>query len=159
MAMWMTAWLLLCSFASLVAGAAEAAGASCENCQTKGFYMLQRRNKVHKSDLQLKQAPCDLSPVEAHGFLKVVGNKVTDESGEPVQLRGMSLFWSQWKPQYWTKGTVEWLQKDWNISLIRAPMAVEAGGYLTNKEEAKKMKTVVEAAIDAGIYVAWRFAT
>eukprot|EP00438_Fugacium_kawagutii_P022614 Skav211578 [mRNA] locus=scaffold2913:21222:24772:+ [translate_table: standard] len=66
----------------------------------------------------------------------------------------MSLFWSQWKPQYWTKSTVEWLQKDWNITLIRAPMAIEAGGYLTNKQaEAKKMKTVVEAAIDAGIYV------
>ena len=32
-------------------------------------------------------------------------------------------------------------------------MAVESGGYLTNKEtELKKVKTVVDAAIDVGIY-------
>ena len=40
------------------------------------------------------------SVVKKHGFLKVVGNQVTDESGAPVRLRGMSLFWSQWKPQF-----------------------------------------------------------
>ena len=94
------------------------------------------------------------SIVKKHGFLKVVGNKVTSESGEPVRLRGMSLFWSQWKPQFWTKGTTEWLQKDWGVSLIRAAMAVESDGYLTNKRaEIKKVKTVVDAAIDVGIYV------
>lgn len=91
--------------------------------------------------------------VQKHGFLKVVGNKVTDASGAPVRLRGMSLFWSQWKPQFWTKGTTEWLKKDWGVTLIRAAMAVESGGYLTNKEtEMKKVKTVVDAAIDVGIY-------
>ena len=97
------------------------------------------------------------SVVKKHGFLKVVGNQVTDESGAPVRLRGMSLFWSQWKPQFWTKGTTEWLQKDWGVTLIRAAMAVEKGGYLTNEEaELKKVKTVVDAAIDVGIYVTWR---
>lgn len=92
--------------------------------------------------------------VDKYGSLKVVGNQVTDESGAPVRLRGMSLFWSQWKPQFWTKGTTEWLQKDWGVTLIRAAMAVEKGGYLTNEEaELKKVKTVVDAAIDVGIYV------
>ena len=98
-----------------------------------------------------------MSVVKKHGSLKVVGNQVTDESGAPVRLRGMSLFWSQWKPQFWTKGTTEWLQKDWGVTLIRAAMAVESGGYLTNEEaELKKVKTVVDAAIDVGIYVTCR---
>ena len=42
------------------------------------------------------------------------------------------------------------------MALIRAAMAVEKGGYLTNEEaELKKVKTVVDAAIDVGIYVTW----
>ena len=141
--MWVKPWILL-----FLPGVA----AVCKSCQTKGFYMLQHRH-VHKSTAHLKKTPCD-TVVDKHGFLKVIGNKVTSESGEPVRLRGMSLFWSQWKPQFWTKGTTEWLQKDWGVSLIRAAMAVESGGYLTNKRaEIKKVKTVVDAAIDVGIYV------
>ena len=94
------------------------------------------------------------SIVKLHGSLQVVGSQVVDESGAPIQLRGMSLFWSQWKPQFWTKGTAKWLVKNWGVSLLRAAMAVEEGGYLTNKEaELEKVKTVVDAAIDEGVYV------
>jgi len=116
--------------------------------------MLQHHH-VHKTTAYMQKALAgEGTMVEKHGFLKVVGNKVTDASGAPVRLRGMSLFWSQWKPQFWTKGTTEWLKKDWGVTLIRAAMAVESGGYLTNKEaELKKVKTVVDAAIDVGIYV------
>ncbi|HRI65964.1 MAG TPA: hypothetical protein PK156_17070, partial [Polyangium sp.] len=32
--------------------------------------------------------------VGIHGTLQVQGNKIVDKSGTPVQLRGMSLFWS-----------------------------------------------------------------
>merc|ERR550532_794146 len=35
------------------------------------------------------------SVVERHGTLSVSGNKIVDKNGEPVRLRGMSLFWSQ----------------------------------------------------------------
>eukprot|EP00913_Durusdinium_trenchii_P016319 g15338.t1 len=111
------------------------------------------------SDLELvstKHLITDLRQgiVAKHGFLKVAQNRVVDQSGEVVRLRGMSLFWSQWKPQYWTKGTTRWLKKKWGITLLRCPMAIEAGGYLTNpQEEMNKVKTVVEAAIEQGIYV------
>ena len=146
MAMWMTAWLLL--LPGLVAG-------ECKSCQTKGFYMLQHKHVHHVHKAIVKKKTGD-TVVDKYGSLKVVGNQVTDESGAPVRLRGMSLFWSQWKPQFWTKGTTEWLQKDWGVTLIRAAMAVESGGYLTNEEaELKKVKTVVDAAIDVGIYVTW----
>ena len=117
--------------------------------------MLQHKHvhHVHKSIVKKKTGD---TVVDKYGTLKVVGTQVTDESGAPVRLRGMSLFWSQWKPQFWTKGTTEWLQKDWGVTLIRAAMAVEKGGYLTNEEaELKKVKTVVDAAIDVGIYVTW----
>ncbi|MCX7821384.1 MAG: hypothetical protein N2258_06895, partial [Brevinematales bacterium] len=32
--------------------------------------------------------------VAKYGRLSVSGNKIVDKSGNPVQLRGMSLFWS-----------------------------------------------------------------
>ena len=35
------------------------------------------------------------SAVEKHGQLQVKGNKVVDKNDAPVQLKGMSLFWSQ----------------------------------------------------------------
>src|SRR4051812_38066252 len=44
-------------------------------------------------------------PVGRHGALRVAGNRIVDASGEPLQLRGMSLFWSQWS-QYYAPGTV-----------------------------------------------------
>ena len=31
------------------------------------------------------------------------------QHGQPVTLRGMSLFWSQWAPQYYAAETVDWL--------------------------------------------------
>lgn len=49
--------------------------------------------------------------VDKHGQLHVEGNYIMDEHNEPVQLRGMSFFWSQWQGKYYTPGTVKWLKK------------------------------------------------
>mmetsp|Transcript_88546 Transcript_88546/g.237499 ORF Transcript_88546/g.237499 Transcript_88546/m.237499 type:complete len:529 (+) Transcript_88546:114-1700(+) len=94
------------------------------------------------------------SIVDSYGRLQVSGNHVVSSSGQPVRLRGMSLFWSQWMPQYWNGGATQWLTDDWKITLIRAAMAVENDGYLSNPAREKaRVETVVDAAIAAGIYV------
>jgi len=94
------------------------------------------------------------SPVDAYGQLSVSGNRILDQYGDTVQLRGMSLYWSQWKPAFYNYDCIKWLYDDWKCTVVRAAMAVEAGGYLTNPEtEKEKIKTVVDAAIDLGIYV------
>jgi endoglucanase len=94
------------------------------------------------------------SAVDKHGQLRVKGNRIVDKDGKAVALRGMSLYWSQWKGQFYTADTIKWLRDDWNCSIIRASMAVGSDGYLTNPEQEKqKIKTVVQAAIDLGIYV------
>jgi len=94
------------------------------------------------------------SPVATHGKLSVQGNKIVDEQGEAVQFRGMSLFWSQWEPEFWNAEAVNWLVDDWKCTLIRAAMAVEHGGYLENPDAEKaKMIAVVDAAIAKGVYV------
>lgn len=93
--------------------------------------------------------------VGPHGALKVSGNKIVDASGSPIQVAGMSLFWSGWMSKYWNTGVVNTLAKDWNASLVRAAMGVEGTGmYLVARDANKQMvKTVVDAAIANDIYV------
>ena len=89
------------------------------------------------------------------GTLKTQGNKLIDSNGDIIQLRGMSLFWSQWEGEFYNAPAVKWLKNDWGINIIRAAMGVEEqGGFLSNPDvERAKVFTVIEAAIEEGIYV------
>lgn len=52
-----------------------------------------------------------LSPISKHGKLQVNGNRIEDSSGKVIQIRGMSLYWSQWKEKYWNEDVIRWLIK------------------------------------------------
>jgi endoglucanase len=92
--------------------------------------------------------------VDVYGHLRVDGNRIVNQKGDPIVLRGMSLFWSQWIGKYYNDECMQWLRDDWRCTVIRAAMAVESGGYLTNPvTEMTKIRTVIEACIDLGIYV------
>ena len=67
-----------------------------------------------------------LSPVATHGTLKVSQGKIIGTNdNEPVQLAGMSLFWSLWEGErFYNKKVVNWLVDDWNITVIRAALGV-----------------------------------
>ena len=98
-------------------------------------------------------APSGVGPVGMHGALRVMGNRVVDAAGEPVQLRGMSLFWSQWS-QFYSGGTVDQLADDWQATLVRAVLGVENGGYLESPAANEaKVVAVVDRAIQRGMYV------
>jgi endoglucanase len=99
--------------------------------------------------------PPEGSPVAKHGALHVAGNRIVDEHGQPVALHGMSLFWSQWAPQYYSAETVDWLVKDWKISAIRAAIAAEGtdGARQHFEREFAKASRVIDAAVKNGIYV------
>ena len=91
--------------------------------------------------------------VEKYGRLQVKGNYIIGEKGDTVQLRGMSLFWSQWMGQYYNEDAVKWLKEDWKSTVIRAAMGVDMGGYAENEQvEKEKVVKVVDAAIKHGIY-------
>ncbi len=94
------------------------------------------------------------SAVAQNGQLSIEGTKLLNEQGEPVQLKGMSLFWSQWQPQYYNSISIDILKEDWNVTVVRAAMGIEHGGYLENPEiEKEKIFKVIDAAIANGIYV------
>ena len=100
------------------------------------------------------QAPAG-SPVARHGALAIRGNRVVDAAGEPVTLRGMSLFWSQWAPQYYSRETVDWLASDWKVTAVRAAIAAEGNDSALQHfdRELAKASVVIEAAVANGIYV------
>ena len=95
------------------------------------------------------------SPVARHGPLSVRGSKIVDRDGRPVTLRGMSLFWSQWAPQYYSRETIDWLASDWKVDVVRAAIAARGtDSALTDFDrELAKASTVVEAAAANGLYV------
>lgn len=94
--------------------------------------------------------------VDRHGALRVVSNKIVNKNGVAPQLRGISFSWSIWGGQkYYTPEVVDWLVEDFKVNLIRVSMAVEPdGGYLQQAEKQYDLiTTVIDAAIDKGIYV------
>jgi endoglucanase len=94
------------------------------------------------------------SPVGIYGALHVKGSRILDRNENPVALHGMSLFWSQWGGKYYNEKCVRWLYNDFHCTVIRAPVGIEFGGYLTDPEkEIKRVTAVIDACIDAGIYV------
>ncbi len=95
------------------------------------------------------------TPVETHGALSVSDGKIVDKTGAPVQLTGMSLFWSGWMGQFYNRKAVSTLASDWKSSVIRAAVGVEGNSnYLVAKQaNLDRTDSVIQAAIDNGIYV------
>src|SRR5688572_6253983 len=97
------------------------------------------------------------TPVEAFGQLRVEGTQIVTASGDPVQLKGPSSMWLNWEQDGYAESldALVWMRDNWNLTVIRAAMGVEPGGaYLSNPEVAMaQVTTIIENAIDAGVYV------
>ena len=66
---------------------------------------------------------------EQPGPLHVEGTQLVDESGEPVQLRGVSTHGLAWFPQYVNAYCFRQLH-EWGVDVIRLAMyTAEYGGY------------------------------
>jgi len=103
--------------------------------------------------------PSEASPAARWGALQASGNRVVADDGTtPVQLTGMSLFWSNswWEgAKFYNEGVVNALVDDWMCNIVRAAMGVdEESGYLDDPDGNEgRVRVVVEAAIARGIYV------
>src|SRR5690606_3749902 len=67
------------------------------------------------------------------GALRIIdwdGQKTLgDESGKPIQLRGMSTHGLQWFPEIINKNAFECLSRDWDCNVIRLAMYIGENGY------------------------------
>lgn len=101
--------------------------------------------------------PPSTSPVATHGQLTLDGQQIVDEDGKAVQLKGVSSMWLNWEPTGYAESLagLKWMRDNWNVSLIRAAMGVDAeGAYLEDPDTAtRQVTTIIENAIEAGVYV------
>lgn len=72
------------------------------------------------------------TPVSANGKLKLVGNQLSSECGNPVQLKGMSTHGPQWFPNCYPDAALSAMKNDWGADIFRIAMYVESDGYKTN---------------------------
>jgi len=96
------------------------------------------------------------SPVALHGQLSVRDGALVDQSGAPVQLKGVSTMWLNWEQSYaGSKEGLRWLRDNWGLSVVRAAMGIEPdNAYLVNPTQmANNVRTVVRNAIELGVYV------
>jgi len=105
------------------------------------------------------------TPVQAYGRLVAKSGALYDSSGtKKVTLRGMSMFWSSELPGYgfFNSNVVQWLQSDWQVSVIRVPLAIEKApqsaatnkGYIDDSAlNVGRLNGIVLSAVTQGLYV------
>ena len=95
--------------------------------------------------------------VAEHGRLSVSGSSLVDQTGRPVRLRGMSAFWINWEEgrAFINRNVIDWLAKDWGITVYRIAVGVEPkGAYIYDPEPMIALATsAIDACVEAGIYV------
>ncbi len=96
--------------------------------------------------------------VDDYGRLQVNNAKVTAEDGRQITLGGMSLFWSNWAPEWYNAQTVDYLVDTMKVSVIRAAYGVplqsdDPTDPLGPSYTEAQIEAVVDAAINRGIYV------
>ncbi|OPZ86179.1 MAG: Endoglucanase 5A [Firmicutes bacterium ADurb.Bin419] len=91
--------------------------------------------------------------VDINGKLKVIGNQLCNQKKEPIQLKGMSSHSIHVFGSFVNVDAIRHLRDDWGMTLFRAAMYTEEGGYIKNPDIKKKVQEAVQAAIDTGIYI------
>ncbi len=82
------------------------------------------------------------------GPLKVVGNKLTNQAGIPVQLRGVSTHGLAWFPEYVNQQLFYELHNNWNANVVRLALyTAEYNGYCTGGDQ-NALKGLVKAGIE-----------
>ncbi len=108
------------------------------------------------SSKKTEKTPGIASPSRC-GSLQVKGTALTDQDGNPVQLRGISTHGLAWFPGYVNEDCFRELREDWQANVIRLAMyTAENGGYCTDGDKDKLKKLVqdgVAYATENDMYV------
>lgn len=81
------------------------------------------------------------------GRLRVEGTQLVDESGNPIQLKGISTHGLSWFPDYVNKDCFKQLRQEWNANVIRLAMyTAENGGYCTDGDK-NKLKQLIHDGV------------
>ncbi|MRG48522.1 cellulase family glycosylhydrolase [Chitinophaga sp. SYP-B3965] len=95
------------------------------------------------------------TPVAQNGQLRVIGLKLCNQYGNPIQLRGMSTHGIQWYG--WgsclTEASLDALAYDWGADVLRISLYVQEGGYDTDPAGfTAQVSRLIEEATERGMY-------
>jgi endoglucanase len=95
------------------------------------------------------------TPVSRNGQLRVIGTKLCNQFGSPIQLRGMSTHGIQWYG--WgsclTEASLDALANDWGADILRISLYVQEGGYETDPAGfTAQVSRLIEEATERGMY-------
>lgn len=95
------------------------------------------------------------TPVAKNGQLRVIGLKLCNQFGNPIQLRGMSTHGIQWYG--WgsclTEASLDALANDWGGDVLRISLYVQEGGYETDPAGfTAQVNRLIEEATERGMY-------
>ena len=93
--------------------------------------------------------------------LHVEGTALMNESGDTVELKGMSFGWNVLWPRFYNAGAVRHVVQDWDAEVVRAAVGVEIDNdecqtqcYLKDPAFGKQSAcAIVDEAIAQGVYV------
>ena len=90
------------------------------------------------------------------GRLQVIGSKLCDSQGDPVQLRGISTHGLAWYPDYVNRDCFNQLRQQWQANAVRLAMYTgEYGGYCSGGDQEGLKELVrkgVSLAAEADLY-------
>jgi endoglucanase len=95
------------------------------------------------------------TPVARNGQLQVIGTKLCNQYGNPIQLRGMSTHGIQWYG--WgsclTAASLDALAYDWGADILRISLYVQEGGYESDPAGfTSQVNRLIEEATARGMY-------
>jgi endoglucanase len=94
------------------------------------------------------------SPVSVNGQLSVCGVRLCNQSGTPIQLRGMSSHGLQFFPNCVNRNSLAALRNDWKADFVRLSMYVQEGGLASDPTGfTNKVNGLVDDATALGLYV------
>jgi len=98
------------------------------------------------------------SPVDSNGQLRTQGNRIVNQDGVPVQLRGVCTHGLQWYGDFYRNGrAVEAAATTWAADVVRIAVYVYEGGYLdhptlTPEDFDAMIDVLVDRCVNAGVY-------
>ena len=93
--------------------------------------------------------------VTYNGWLKTSGNKIVNEKGDAIQLRGVSTFYIGEYYRLYDEQSIKAIKNELNSNVIRVAMATDPkiGGYVGHKIIKKNLIDIVDIAIKLDMYV------
>ena len=118
---------------------------------------INERNAIDKKEIkeeekEVKEVKEKNNFVSYNGNLKIKDNKLVNEQGEIIQLKGISSHGIQWFGNYITEDNIKELKK-WNVNIFRIAMYTKENGYIDNNSLKNDVIKYVDLVIKNDMYV------